>query len=454
MPESRQRRFSDIARQAESDLDAAWGSDPTASPAPDSEPPSSWPGRESSPPGTEPAPAAAAIGGQGAVADDAPVPSDQPARVMEPDPLTLADDPGEWADEDELAALEPVASEPAVPEPVVPAPWEPALPPSVEPGHHAPVAAEPSLEAGPVSFSDAVTTVMPAIERPDSPVHFDQPHLTGAAALRQHVLLGKTQVPLWTLFAAAAGTALLLGGVIAQLVLGGTPAERPSPVPSVSLSAAGAPSAGPSTLAERAALGDPAALRQLEKREPEDRSVDESFAVALGRELEQRAELEKLATRVRGKPALASDPATLEKLLEFVADPRTGTAALKVVATLPGSIGPDILYEVWTGTPERNDTTRLAEELVSSREVRVKASPALLVALDLRRTEECDAVAAILPRAIQHGDSRSLRMLGKLVQRKGCGPRKAQDCYSCLRDSELIMDAINAVRKRRAPKFL
>ena len=206
-------------------------------------------------------------------------------------------------------------------------------------------------------------------------------------------------------------------------------------------------------MAERAAAGDRAALRQLEERAPADRSVNESFALARGRELEQRAALEQLAERVRDKPALATAPQTLEKLLEFVANPRTATEALKVVASLPGSIGPDILYEVWTGTPQRNETTRLAEDLAYSHEVRAKASPALKVALDLRRAEDCDVIATILPRAIEHGDSRSLRMLGKLVRRKGCGPRKSKDCYGCLRDGDLIVDAINSVRKRRAPKF-
>jgi hypothetical protein len=294
---------------------------------------------------------------------------------------------------------------------------------------------------------------MPAVERPDSPTHFDQPNLTVAAAFRQRVSVHEIQVPLWTLFSVGVGLALLLGGGVAALALGAAPTEAPFPVPSAAASAAVAPSAGPSTLAERAAHGDATALRQLQEREPEDRSVDESFAVARGRELEQRTELEQLARRVRDKPALASAPDTLQRLLEFVANQRTATEALKVVADLPGSIGPDILYEIWTGTRQRNETTRLAEELVYSREVRAKASPALLVALDLRRAEDCDVVATILPRAIQHGDSRSLRMLAKLVRRRGCGPRKSKDCYPCLGDGELITDAINAVRKRRAPKF-
>ena len=85
--------------------------------------------------------------------------------------------------------------------------------------------------------------------------------------------------------------ALLLGAVVAQLALGAAPPEQPFPVPSVRPSAVVAASAGPSTLVERAALGDPTALRQLEKREPRDRSLEESFALARGREFELRGEL-------------------------------------------------------------------------------------------------------------------------------------------------------------------
>ncbi len=465
MPTSRPRRFSDIARQAETDLDAAWGSDPAASSAAQSEHPSSRSVHEPVGAGEQSAAALETLGGEVAdtTAEKARVSTARSTDALEPDPLTLADDPGEWADDDEPAAtesaapepvpLEPVAPEPVPLEPVAPEPWEPAPQPTVETVHHAPVVAEPSFEAGPASFSDAVTTVMPAIERPDSPAHFEQPQLGVAAALGQRVLVGTARVPLWTLFAAGIGIALLLGGALARLVLGAAPAEFPSAVPPVSASAAVVPSARSPTLARHAALGDPAALRRLESREPEDRSMDESLALARGRDLEQRAALDQLAERVRGKPAVASAPETREKLLEFVDDPRTATEALRVVASLPGSIGPDLLYEVWTGTPQRNDTTRLAEELVYSREVRAKASPSLLVALDLRHAEACDAVATILPRAIQHGDSRSLRMLGKLLRRTGCGPRKSEDCYPCLRGGEQIADAIAAVRSRRAPKF-
>ena len=466
MPESRPRRFSDIARQAEYDLDAAWGSDPAASPTGGSEPPSSGSGQEPADAGQAPAPPAAMAEAEvsAAAADGLPEPPVPATHAFEPDPATLADDPSEWADDDEPAVAEPLAPEPVAPDPMAPDPMAPD-PMAAEPleplprvpdgvAHYVPVPPEPSIEGAPVSFSDAVTTVMPAIERPDSPVHFDQPELTVAAVFGQRVSVGKTRVPLWSLFAAGVGLALLLGGAAARLVLGPSAVQSPLLTPSVTVSAAVAPSAGPPTLVDRAGRGDPLALRQLQQRNPAERSVDESLALARGREVERSAELQKLAERVSGKPAIASAPETLKRLQEFIADPRTATEALRVVAGLPGSVGPDILYEVWTGTKKRNDTTRLAEELVNSRDVRVKASPALLVALDLRRADDCDEVAAILPRAIQHGDTRALRMLGKLVRRTGCGPRKSKDCYPCLRDGEEIMDAINAVRKRRAPKFL
>jgi len=112
-----------------------------------------------------------------------------------------------------------------------------------------------------------------------------------------------------------------------------------------------------------------------------------------------------------------------------------------------------VIYDVWIGTKERTETTQLAQELVLSKGVRAKASPALAVALDLRDDPSCEAASRIVDRAIEHGDRRSLRLLGNLTLRRGCGPRKSEDCYACLRGDHRLTDAITAVAKRNEPKL-
>jgi hypothetical protein len=277
------------------------------------------------------------------------------------------------------------------------------------------------------------------------------------ALLSQRVRLSTVKLPLWGFFAGSIAMALVLGGGFASLFSGG---DGVAPHAPASVSSASEPAASASeisalaepSITERAAIGDPAAMQQLEARTAAGRTVEESVALAHGRARQHAAELEKLRDKLRRQPALATDPQTLEELRSFIDDPRTAIEALQIAAGLPGEAGPDFLYDVWTGTLRRSDATRLAEELVYSKSVRARASAALAVVLDLREAEQCEQVLAILTRATEHGDRRSLRVLGKLLTRRGCGPKKADDCYACLRGGNRLADAIQAVKLRPAPK--
>jgi hypothetical protein len=151
-------------------------------------------------------------------------------------------------------------------------------------------------------------------------------------------------------------------------------------------------------------------------------------------------------------PALMKDKQVAEQLQTFTKNETTAVDALLALAQLPGSIGADLLYDVWTGTVGRSAATELAEALLYSDDVFSKASPAARVALELRKAETCEQAAPLVKQALDHGDRRSMHLLGKLTKRSGCGPTKRQDCYKCLRDGDLLKDAFAAVRKRPAPK--
>lgn len=163
---------------------------------------------------------------------------------------------------------------------------------------------------------------------------------------------------------------------------------------------------------------------------------------------------EALASKLASSPDLAQDLAVQTELLALAADPLTSRRALTAMTKLNGSLGPDLLYEVWTGTPARNDTTELARALVYSKDVSSKASPALAVALELRSAETCEQHAAILPKASASADRRSVHLLTKLLARRGCGPKKTEDCFACLRaEQPQLTVAIDAAKSRRAPTY-
>jgi hypothetical protein len=152
-------------------------------------------------------------------------------------------------------------------------------------------------------------------------------------------------------------------------------------------------------------------------------------------------------------PGLVEEPRTLSELRRLSDNPETARIVLDAMAALPAPVAADMLYEVWTGTVQRNDTTELARALLFGKDVRPKASPALTVALDLRTTRTCPENAAILPRAAQRGDRRSLHLLTQLQRKYGCGPNKRQDCNPCLRGNDELDSAIKAVKERREPRL-
>ncbi len=198
----------------------------------------------------------------------------------------------------------------------------------------------------------------------------------------------------------------------------------------------------------------PVGISDLEGRSTDSLNSHELLLLAQMHAQKQSDAASQLRQRVAANPALGKDPATQTELLRLANDARTARDALGAMAALEPPLGADLLYEVWAGTAERSDSTELARALLYSTDLRRNASPALSVALDLRSAETCEQFKALLPKALKDGDRRSLHPLSKLSGKRGCGPKKAADCYACLRDqSDELSATINAAKSRRGPVF-
>lgn len=222
-------------------------------------------------------------------------------------------------------------------------------------------------------------------------------------------------------------------------------------------SAVTAPPAVTVTASSLAAPGSSAALlsadaiAELERRPPGSLQARELLILAEAHAQQKRATAAALREKLARDPALASDPATASQLLALSTDPLTAPEALAALTQL-GAPGADLLYEVWTVTPSQADSSELARALLYSPDMRAKASPALGVALDLRVAESCEQYQAALPRALSDGDRRALHLLTKLNAKRGCGAKKSEDCYACLREKKHeLTAAIDAVKSRRPP---
>lgn len=273
-----------------------------------------------------------------------------------------------------------------------------------------------------------------------------------------------SRVPLIVTGVASFVGGALLGALITGASMSGgaraDAAKPPDPAPSASVSAPAA-SASASlgdagvgdkpSLANRAASGDPKAVGELEKRPVAERTAAEAVALAKGREAAKVKELEELVRKIALVPKLMKeDKDTRERMKELTRDREVATELLKAIAAMPGEPSADLLYTVLT-TVRDDETERLAEELLYSKDVRTKASRALSVLLDLRKIEKCEDAPKVLERAKLVGDRRSLVTLMRFHNKRGCGEKKLDDCWPCLRDGDLLKDATIAVQKRSGP---
>lgn len=121
--------------------------------------------------------------------------------------------------------------------------------------------------------------------------------------------------------------------------------------------------------------------------------------------------------------------------------------ALAMMASDMGRVGPDLLYELTAAPSVAKPVKQKALELTKRDDVRKLASPALLIALDLRDHPGCGR-APFLERAEKHGDKRSLAFLTPLQARKGCGLFNMNDCYACLGNRAAVNKAVEAIKAR------
>jgi hypothetical protein len=192
-------------------------------------------------------------------------------------------------------------------------------------------------------------------------------------------------------------------------------------------------------------------VRQLTEKPPGERTAEETLALADAQAVDKRAQLAELARKIKLLPQFGRASSTAKIVAQFVQDRQVSTDALRMLAALPNEIGPDLLYSIWTGAREQDDLSKWIEQLLYSKDVRAHASPALDVALDLRQVTDCDKALTILVRAKEHGDRRSLVLLNRLHNKRGCGERKLDDCFTCLRKGDELKDATVAARTRKAP---
>jgi serine/threonine protein kinase len=114
-----------------------------------------------------------------------------------------------------------------------------------------------------------------------------------------------------------------------------------------------------------------------------------------------------------------------------------------------GSRGADIAYDLVTTSNVRPWVQTRAETFLQSPAFDKVATPNLRAIVKLRYSAGCDEKRALLSDLKKSSDERALFELVPLQDKTGCGARKKDDCYACLRTSNELDDTIAAVRTRK-----
>ncbi len=278
-------------------------------------------------------------------------------------------------------------------------------------------------------------------------------------ALKKRVRLGSGTAPLWGVVAGGAvvlaAVVMLLSSTVTALIArrGDAPASAPTPTAATAAApAVPSPSAPPAPTRELAGseTWDTATLSRIEEKPQAERTTVETMTLAQGRRAQRRAMLAQMRKDLAGKEPSAED---VKLLRSAVTDGEAGYAALVAMAALAGPAGPDLIYEAWTKPRSRTPTTKFAEALVYSREVRAKASPALGIALDLRAVKDCEQAVSLVEKAKEIGDRRALYPLSRLTRKSGCGAKKRNDCFPCLGKRKDVVKALRASGRRPKPRY-
>jgi hypothetical protein len=232
-----------------------------------------------------------------------------------------------------------------------------------------------------------------------------------------------------------------------------------SVAPSTSVSAAPVGALDPEVEAQlvRAEVGDPPAWLALESRPDAARGAREWFVLGVAR-ITHGQMPKGLDAYLRASEAdrkYAEHPRVLRDLILGVRSTEAWEPALRVAAALPSPAGADILFDVWAGTPKATTATQRARELLASDAVRGRASDAVRVAFDLRTAQgmACAQRVPIVERAAKVGDARAFRPLAILAVRSGCGTREKDDCFPCLRKSDVLERALTRAKETPAPDY-
>jgi serine/threonine-protein kinase len=286
------------------------------------------------------------------------------------------------------------------------------------------------------------------------------------AALRAKLPAGLASklehVPTRVLFGAGAALALVVVlGVVGVLASALSGPDQDRELPSALPSSSGAPEpalprapakegpfARPDELAE-AKAGGPKAFDALLEKYPRDPHIAVELARDLAAKKNYPGAVGAVGRALSIDPAFQNNAHVASLVFQTAQVKASSDAAFALLEGAMGSRGADIAYDLVTTPNVRPWVQTRAETFLQSPAFEKVATPNLRAIVKLRYSAGCEEKLALLSDLQKLSDERALFELVPLQDKTGCGARKKDDCYPCLRTSNKLDDAITAVRARK-----
>jgi len=149
---------------------------------------------------------------------------------------------------------------------------------------------------------------------------------------------------------------------------------------------------------------------------------------------------------------LSKDDRLAAVLFQTAQSRASADAAFALLEGPMGVRGAEIQWDLAAEPAVKPWVRQRAGQWLRSAEFRRAAPPSLLLAAELRTAASCDAAHALLARAKQVGDERSLSQLEAWKSTSGCGKQRTDDCMPCLRKDSALSDAIAAIQARHTAR--
>jgi hypothetical protein len=208
------------------------------------------------------------------------------------------------------------------------------------------------------------------------------------------------------------------------------------------------PFARPDELSEAKAGGEKAFEALLEKY-PKDPNIPIEMAREMAAKKNYPGAIGAVGRALSIDAAFQNNAQVASVVFQTAQVKASSDAAFALLEGAMGSRGADIAYDLVTTPNVRPWVQTRAETFLQSPAFEKVTTPGLRAIVKLRYSAGCDEKKALLPALKKDSDERALFELVPLQDKAGCGARKKDDCYPCLRTSNDLDDTIAAVRTRK-----